>query len=115
MRNGRGVQLTEAGRLVIERAGILIAQIEDLADELAARETEPQGELSVGLPYAFSQIAVEVLARFREQHPTVRVRCIIDSSETLEGMLKSHYIDAAVLTMLKIGRSSCRERMCRYV
>src|SRR3546814_3738964 len=50
----------------------LIAQIEDLADELAARETEPQGELSVGLPYAFSQIAVEVLARFREQHPTVR-------------------------------------------
>src|SRR3546814_9569113 len=87
--------------LVIERAGILIAQIEDLADELAARETEPQGELSVGLPYAFSQIAVEVLARFREQHPTVRVRCIIDSSETLEGMLKSHYIDAAVLTMLE--------------
>src|SRR3546814_7336323 len=73
----------EAGRLVIERAGILIAQIEDLADELAARETEPQGELSVGLPYAFSQIAVEVLARFREQHPTVRVRCIIDSSENL--------------------------------
>src|SRR3546814_12594788 len=51
--------------------------------------------------YAFSQIAVEVLARFREQHPTVRVRCIIDSSETLEGMLKSHYIDAAVLTMLE--------------
>src|SRR3546814_732245 len=101
MRHGRGVQLTEAGRLVIERAGILIAQIEDLADELAARETEPQGELSVGLPYAFSQIAVEVLARFREQHPTVRVRCIIDSSETLEGMLKSHYIDAAVLTMLE--------------
>ncbi|WP_198351160.1 LysR family transcriptional regulator [Flavisphingomonas formosensis] len=101
MRHGRGVQLTEAGRLVIERAGILIAQIEDLADELAARETEPQGELSVGLPYAFSQIAVEVLSRFRELHPAVRVRCIIDSSETLEGMLKSHYIDAAVLTMLE--------------
>src|SRR3546814_19594903 len=63
MRHGRGVQLTEAGRLVIERAGILIAQIEDLADELAARETEPQGELSVHLPSAFSQIDVEVLAR----------------------------------------------------
>src|SRR3546814_12039376 len=59
MRHGRGVQLTEAGRLVIERAGILIAQIEDLADELAARETEPQGELSLGLPYAFPPIAVE--------------------------------------------------------
>nr|WP_255325764.1 LysR family transcriptional regulator [Sphingobium sp. 15-1] len=101
MRHGRGVQLTEAGRLVVERAGILIAQIEDLADELAARETQPQGELSIGLPYAWSQIAVEVLARFRELHPAVRVRCIIDSSETLEGMLKSHYIDAAVLTMLE--------------
>lgn len=101
MRHGRGVQLTEAGRLVTERATVLIAQIEDLADELAARETEPQGELSVGMPYAWSQLAVEVLARYRVLHPAVRVRLIIDSSETLEGMLKSHYIDAAVLTMLE--------------
>lgn len=101
MRHGRGVQLTEAGRLVTERATVLIAQIEDLADELAARETQPQGQLSVGLPYAWSQIAAEVVARFRELHPTVGVRLVIDSSETLEGMLKSHYIDAAVLTMLE--------------
>src|SRR3546814_4677606 len=46
MRHGRGVQLTAAGRLVIERAGILNATIEDLADEPADRETEPEGELA---------------------------------------------------------------------
>src|SRR3546814_12830770 len=68
MRHGRGVQLTDAGRLVIARAGILIAQIEDLADELPARETEPQGEQSVGLPYAFSHNAVDGLARVRGTH-----------------------------------------------
>ena len=101
MRYGRGVRLTDAGRLLNERAGAIIAEIEDLSDELAARETQPQGELSVGMPYAWSRLAVEIISRFRTLHPDVHIRLIVDSSETLEAMLKSHYIDAAVLTMLE--------------
>jgi LysR family nitrogen assimilation transcriptional regulator len=101
MRHGRGVRLTEAGRLVVERATDILAQIKNLSDEIAAQETRPQGELSVGMPYAWSQMAVEILSRFRELYPDIRARLIIDSSETLEAMLKSQYIDAAVLTMLE--------------
>lgn len=101
MRHGRGVRLTEAGRLLAERAAAIISQIEDLSDELEARERNPQGALSVGMPYAFSALSADIIARFRDLHPQVRLRLIIDTSESLEGMLKSRYIDAAVLTMIE--------------
>src|SRR3546814_497669 len=102
MRHGRGVRLTEPGRLLTTRARSILADIDILSEELLARQTEPQGELSVGLPWSWSEgITAPVVKRFNELYPEVRLNVIADSSETLEGMLKSQYLDFAVLTMVE--------------
>src|SRR3546814_535706 len=89
MRHGRGVRLTEPGRLLTTRARSILADIDILSEELLARQTEPQGELSVGLPWSWSEgITAPVVKRFNELYPEVRLNVIADSSETLEGMLK---------------------------
>lgn len=102
MRHGRGVRLTESGRLLSARAQAILADIDVLSEELLARQTEPQGELSVGLPWSWSEgITAPVVKQFNDQYPGVRLTVITDSSETLESMLKAHYIDFAVLTMIE--------------
>src|SRR3546814_12679578 len=63
---------------------------------------EPLGEHSVVLPWSWSEgITAPVVKRFNELYPEVRLNVIADSSETLEGMLKSQYLDFAVLTMVE--------------
>lgn len=102
MRHGRGVRLTEPGQLLYERAQAILADIADLTDKLLARQTEPQGELSVGLPWSWSEaFTAPVVKQFADRYPEVRLKVIADSSETLEGMLKNRTIDFAVLTMVE--------------
>lgn len=102
MRHGRGVRLTEAGRLLTARAQTILSDIDMLSEELLARQSEPQGELSVGLPWSWSEgLTAPVVKKFHDLYPDVRLNVIADSSETLEGMLKSRFIDFAVLTMVE--------------
>src|SRR3546814_2353483 len=54
MRHGPGVRLTEPGRLLTTRARNILADIDILSEQLLARQTEPQGQLSVGLPWSWS-------------------------------------------------------------
>jgi LysR family transcriptional regulator, nitrogen assimilation regulatory protein len=102
MRHGRGVRLTEPGHLLVARATTILADIDMLSSELLACQTEPRGSLSVGLPYSWTEnITAPVVKQFNEQYPDVRLTVIADSSETLEGMLKSQYLDFAVLATIE--------------
>ena len=102
MRHGRGVRLTEAGRLLEVRAKAILADIDRLSDELLAGQAEPRGSLSVGLPYAWSEtITAPVVKQFSDRYPDVQLTVIADSSETLESMLKAQYLDVAVLTAIE--------------
>lgn len=102
MRHGRGVRLTEPGRLLTARAKEILADIDNLSEELLARQTEPQGELSVGMPYSWSEnITAPAVKQFTNHYPDVQLQIVADSSETLESMLKARQIDFAVLTMIE--------------
>jgi LysR family nitrogen assimilation transcriptional regulator len=102
MRHGRGVRLTEPGRLLEVRAKAILSDIDTLSDELQARQTDPHGELAVGLPYSWSEgIAAPVVKEFSEEYPHIELTVITDSSETLESMLKAQYIDFGVLSTIE--------------
>src|SRR3546814_19153908 len=67
MRHGRGVRLTEPGRMLTTRARSMLADIDIISEELLARKTETQGELSVGLPWSWSEGNTEpVVKRLKE-------------------------------------------------
>jgi DNA-binding transcriptional LysR family regulator len=70
---GRGVRLTDAGRLLAQHAGILLAAAEAAAADLAALGVEVRGTVRAGgLQSATRRLLVPAVARMLVQHPQVR-------------------------------------------
>ncbi|MFG3496891.1 LysR family transcriptional regulator [Streptomyces sp. NPDC047928] len=74
-RSGKGVRLTPAGEILLNRANEVLAQLERAEAELAAYAGGTAGEVTVA---AFATGIAEVLApaigRLTERHPGIRVR-----------------------------------------
>ncbi|MEU2623801.1 LysR family transcriptional regulator [Streptomyces sp. NPDC007157] len=74
-RNGRGVRLTDAGRLLAEHATRILSQVELAQSDLEAHRGQVVGELRVAaFPTAARGLFPTALAVLRAQHPALRVR-----------------------------------------
>ncbi|WP_184085414.1 LysR family transcriptional regulator [Sphingomonas xinjiangensis] len=73
-RGARSLKLTEEGRALFERAGRLLAELEETAAAIASGGETPRGTLRISAPLLFSQIAMGKLAAgFVLRHPDVRL------------------------------------------
>ncbi|MFE9173920.1 LysR family transcriptional regulator [Streptomyces kebangsaanensis] len=76
-RNGRGVRLTDAGRLLAEHAARILSQVEFAQSDLEAQRGQVVGELRLGaFPTAARGLFPAALSRLRERHPGLRVRTV---------------------------------------
>lgn len=74
-KNGRGVRLTDAGRLLAEHAARILSQVELAQSDLEAQRGQVAGELRVSaFPTAARGLFPVALAALRERHPALRVR-----------------------------------------
>ncbi|MCF3130272.1 LysR family transcriptional regulator [Streptomyces olivochromogenes] len=74
-KNGRGVRLTDAGRLLSEHAARILSQVELARSELEAHRGQVVGELRLSaFPTAARGLFPTALAALRAQHPALRVR-----------------------------------------
>ncbi|WP_420132733.1 LysR family transcriptional regulator [Rhodopseudomonas sp.] len=73
-RGGRTLKLTEEGRTLYERAGHLLAELEQTAAAIAAGGEKPRGRLRISAPLLFSQTAMgKIAAGFALSYPEVRL------------------------------------------
>ncbi|MDF3299642.1 LysR family transcriptional regulator [Streptomyces tropicalis] len=73
-RNGRGVRLTDAGRLLAEHAARILSQVELAQSDLEAQRGQVVGELRLGgFPSAARGLFPAALADLRTRHPGLRV------------------------------------------
>ncbi|MFJ4788247.1 LysR family transcriptional regulator [Streptomyces sp. NPDC088794] len=74
-KNGRGVRLTDAGRLLAEHAARILSQVELAQSDLEAQRGQVVGELRVSaFPTAARGLFPVALADLRAEHPGLRVR-----------------------------------------
>ncbi|MFJ6087152.1 LysR family transcriptional regulator [Streptomyces sp. NPDC092369] len=74
-KNGRGVRLTDAGRLLAEHAARILSQVELAQSDLEAQRGQVVGELRVSaFPTAARGLFPLALADLRAEHPALRVR-----------------------------------------
>ncbi|MGW4506782.1 LysR substrate-binding domain-containing protein [Streptomyces sp. NPDC004436] len=74
-RNGRGVRLTDAGRLLADHAARIISQVEQAQADVEAQRGRAVGELRVGaFPTAMRGLLPGTLSALRTCHPDLRVR-----------------------------------------
>ncbi|MGW3951538.1 LysR family transcriptional regulator [Streptomyces sp. NPDC004752] len=97
-RNGRGVRLTDAGRLLSEHAARILSQVELAQSDLEAHRGQVVGELRLSaFPTAARGLFPTALAALRARHPALRVRsCELEPEHGVAGVVRGD-LDLAVV------------------
>ena len=97
-RAGRGIRLTDAGRLLAERATEVIGRLDAAENELAVFAGLRAGRLRLAaFPSALSTIVPAAAAILNEQHPSVDLRLTEAEPPEALRMLKAGYVDLALI------------------
>jgi LysR family nitrogen assimilation transcriptional regulator len=90
IRNGRGVTLTEAGKVLLEHGRGVMHQLDRLHEELAREKAGLVGKVALGLPSSLTKVlAVPLLRSFRSTLPDA----VISISEGLSFNMQQAVID----------------------
>lgn len=97
-RNGRGIMLTESGKLLNEHAKTILSSVTRAESECSALQTNPSGNVIIGMPPSVGAIlTVPLVLKFRKQYPSISIRVIEGfSGHVLEWLLNGK-VDVAVL------------------
>ncbi|GHI09295.1 LysR family transcriptional regulator [Streptomyces cellostaticus] len=97
-KNGRGVRLTDAGRLLSEHASRILSQVELAQSDLEAHRGQVVGELRLSaFPTAARGLFPTALAALRAQHQGLRVRSSeLEPEQGIAGVVRGD-LDLAVV------------------
>ncbi|MFE9439039.1 LysR family transcriptional regulator [Streptomyces sp. NPDC006602] len=97
-KNGRGVRLTDAGRLLAEHAARILSQVELAQSDLEAQRGQVVGELRLSaFPTAARGLFPTALAALRAQHPALRIRSLeLEPENGIAGVIRGD-LDLAVV------------------
>ncbi|MFF3462843.1 LysR family transcriptional regulator [Streptomyces sp. NPDC001984] len=97
-KNGRGVRLTDAGRLLSEHAARILSQVELAQSDLEAHRGQVVGELRLSaFPTAARGLFPTALAALLTRHPALRVRsCELEPENGVAGVVRGD-LDLAVV------------------
>jgi DNA-binding transcriptional LysR family regulator len=97
-RAGRGIRLTDAGRLLAERGAEVIGRLDAAENELAAYTGLRAGRLRLAaFPSALGTIVPAAAALLREQQPSADLRLTEAEPPEALRMLRAGYVDVALV------------------
>ncbi len=93
----RGVRLTEAGEVLVERARQILADTEDLMSGVDNLRTLRSGRLRLGVaPAAFVTLVHEAVAEFAKTYPGIRIEVLETDVEETARMLSAGRLEVAI-------------------
>lgn len=94
----RGVILTEAGRLLEERAKRVFATLTDVRDVLGELQGLQRGSLLVGASTTPGiYVLPAIIGAFRRRHPGIDLQLRIANSRAIEDAIRAHDVDLGVV------------------
>ena len=97
-RAGRGIRLTDAGRLLAERAAEVIGRLDAAENELAVYSGMRAGRLRLAaFPSALGTIVPAAASMLRERQPSVDLRLTEAEPPEAVRMLRAGYVDVALV------------------
>lgn len=93
-RTTRRIELTEEGRVFLERARAILESVDDAEDQMAARRQTPAGPLRVNAASPFMlHVIVPLVADFRAEYPDIALE--LNTSDQIIDLIE-HRTDIAV-------------------
>ncbi|WP_022850696.1 LysR substrate-binding domain-containing protein [Limisalsivibrio acetivorans] len=110
-KEGRSLDLSETGKVLHNHALRILKAHDSACSEL--NEPDMQGTITIGTSEDYSTLLLpEVLGRFAEIYPHIRVNTYCDSSHILRDKVEEGLLDLAVLFgHFEGGRHVCSERI----
>lgn len=97
-RHGRGVSLTEPGRILLEHCGVILQQIEMIQEDLSLNSGKLSGHITLGLPPTIAKLlSLPIIREFRQHLPNAQLRITEGLSAQLQDRLQQGKIDMALL------------------
>ena len=98
LRNGRGVTLTDAGRVMLEHGRGILYQVALAREELGRVRGALAGRVAIGLPTSLARVlTVPLTQAFRSRMPDAAISISEGLSTTLQAGLTSGRLDVVVL------------------
>lgn len=99
IRSDKGVSLTPAGLELLQRADALLGQVRRIGEDIRKYDTEPMGDLSIGLPPSlFEVLTSRLVSDYALQFPQVRLRVAEGLSAHLHEQVLTGKLDAALVS-----------------
>jgi LysR family nitrogen assimilation transcriptional regulator len=97
-RHGRGMIITDQGRVVLGHALRILAEFESIKAEVASGNDTMSGHISIGLPPTVAEfMTVPLIAAIREKRPNASCRIVSGYSLHLFDWINRGKIDLAIL------------------
>ncbi|MFK3724001.1 LysR family transcriptional regulator [Pseudomonas monteilii] len=97
-RQPRGVTPTQAGALLLQRAYEIVGLANTAFDEVATVESQPTGEVAIGLPSSTAAVmAIPLIEKLAESYPGIKLRLVESFSGYLWNWLLDGQIDIGVV------------------
>jgi DNA-binding transcriptional LysR family regulator len=97
-RTSRGIHLTDAGRALVDHAGVVIARLAAAEAELEAIAGVRGGRVRLAsFPTAGASLLPPAVARFTERHPEVELSFVEQEPEDAVQMLRAAELEVAVV------------------
>ncbi|MFC3110750.1 LysR family transcriptional regulator [Undibacterium arcticum] len=96
-KQGRGIQLTAAGDVMVGYAERILRLWEEAADEVAALKGVISGTLRVGAVTTAEHLLPAMLVNFTTERPNVRIKLQVGNRPEIINLLTRHEIDLAIM------------------
>jgi LysR family nitrogen assimilation transcriptional regulator len=97
IRKKLGIELTMAGKLLLDRSAVLLQHFKQVRDDVIAESGVLRGDLIIGFPPSLHyKIAVPLLKSMSERYTRVFVKAFVATSAELKDMVLASAIDFAV-------------------
>ena len=111
-RNGRGVALTEAGALLLDRGNAILEQFRSVQRELTSARGTISGKVTLGVTPTVSQVLTRPLvSKLRALYPQMRMQIFEALSGHIHEWLADGRLDVAVLYDAPRTRSLMTDRL----
>jgi LysR family nitrogen assimilation transcriptional regulator len=98
LRHGRGVQLTEAGRQLLDHCHGILHLVAQAKDDLSARRDEPCGDIAIAMTPSLARLhTLSLIRAFRKAMPKARLAIIEGFSAHITEWLVSGRVDLGLL------------------
>jgi len=98
VRNSRGIELTKAGKIVLENSEAIFRHIAELKNGVELTQTTARNpELKLGGSYSSTPLLTKLVAKYKTKYPDIEISLRTDSNQNLSQMVLAGDVEIGVV------------------